>query len=421
MTKDYIKRQFSNFFKDVIKRIIPTTNDRTTIKVGQNLFTENTPVTLGNGWSGDLVNGFTLTKSTEPLTINLSTDTGKRYLISYETTSYVDWSKLSVGFENGEQNAIYSDKGQAIRVCLTSNGEPIVVTSAPYNTISTTIKNIAIQEIDENGTEIEIPSQNYGLANNNNLVGRWNTSIGVQALEKAKDVGRTVAIGFRALSRMEVGNINIAVGSYALERLTKGQGNIVIGVDGMQIVTESYNNIAIGQSACSYFGEGDSDNIGIGVRAFTNKANVNTDNIGIGTQVMGGTEESGNTVAIGTQAGFHMQKNCVAIGYKAGYNKCANNNIAIGNNAIVGSGSNTSADLEVANSICIGANGKARKTNSIAIGYGADATKENQTVIGNSSTTETRIFGDLVVKGTDGTMRKIVFNQDGTCSWATLS
>lgn len=29
--------------------------------------------------------------------------------------------------------------------------------------------------------------------------------------------------------------------------------------------------------------------------------------------------------------------------------------------------------------------------------------------------------GDLIIKGTDGTVRKIVFNQDGTCSWATLS
>jgi len=45
----------------------------------------------------------------------------------------------------------------------------------------------------------------------------------------------------------------------------------------------------------------------------------------------------------------------------------------------------------------------------------------NTIIVGSNTTTETRVSGDLVVKGTDGTLRKIVFNQDGTCSWVTPS
>lgn len=395
---------------------IPKTNDKTTIKVGENLLTENTPITLGNGWSGDVSNGFTLSTSTEPLTINLATQAGERYLIGYKTSSKVDWNTLMVGFSGGEQTGMFTNNTQITYLCPTSNGNPITIQSRA-NDVSTTITNLTVQKIDPNGTALEVVSQNFSTEQNSNLVGRWNTSIGVNSLAEAKDVGRTVAVGFNALASMLIGNRNVAVGSYALQSLVQGQGNIAIGTDVMQPVTESYNNIAIGHASCGHFGAEDSDNIGIGIRTYLNKENVNTDNIAIGTDAMGGAEESGHTIAIGRQAGFHMQQNCVAIGYKAGYNKCANNNIAIGNNATIGSGSNTSADLEVANSVCLGANAKARKTNSIAIGYGADASKENQTVIGNSSTTETRVFGDLVLKGTDGVARKIVFNQDGTCSW----
>lgn len=417
--KSWVERQFRGFWDSVILPRIPRNVDVSTIRVGNNLLNSNTPIVLGTGWSGDVSNGFTLSPSTEPLTINLATQTGERYLIGYKTSSTVDWNTLMVGFSGGEQTGMFTNNTQITYVCLTSNGNPITIQSRANN-VSTTITNLTVQKIDPNGTALEVVKQNFSTEQNNNLVGRWNTSIGVNSLVHAKDVGRTVAVGFSALGSLLIGNRNVAVGSYALQSLTQGQGNIAIGTDVMQPVTESYNNIAIGHASCGHFGAEDSDNIGIGIHAFSNKENVNTDNIAIGTDAMGGVEESGHTIAIGRQAGFHMQQNGVAIGYKAGYNKCGNNNIAIGNNAIVGSGSNTSADLEVANSVCLGANAKASKSNSIAIGYGTVATKENQTVIGNSSITETRVFGDLVLKGTDGVARKIVFNNDNTCSWVNL-
>lgn len=59
--------------------------------------------------------------------------------------------------------------------------------------------------------------------------------------------------------------------------------------------------------------------------------------------------------------------------------------------------------------------------NNIAIGEEADCDKDNQTVIGNDSTVETIVRGDLIVKGTDGIKRQIVFNQDGTCSWIQVN
>lgn len=51
----------------------------------------------------------------------------------------------------------------------------------------------------------------------------------------------------------------------------------------------------------------------------------------------------------------------------------------------------------------------------------AIAEKDNQTVIGNDSTEETKVYGDLIVTGTDKVKRQIIFSSYGSCRWTTVS
>ena len=47
--------------------------------------------------------------------------------------------------------------------------------------------------------------------------------------------------------------------------------------------------------------------------------------------------------------------------------------------------------------------------------------EDNTTVVGNASIQKTKVYGDLIVEGSDHVKRKIVFNADNTCSWEVVS
>ena len=58
------------------------------------------------------------------------------------------------------------------------------------------------------------------------------------------------------------------------------------------------------------------------------------------------------------------------------------------------------------------------RSNCVLIGNGATSTKNGQVVLGNNTDTiETVLNGDVVVRGTDGIKRRIVFGADGVCRW----
>lgn len=95
------------------------------------------------------------------------------------------------------------------------------------------------------------------------------------------------------------------------------------------------------------------------------------------------------------------------------------------NNTFVGRNSGTTGTTKSGGNwnTCIGPSSDFDNnvSKSCAIGYQAEATKSSQNVIGSADSQETKIFGDLVVHGTDGVDRRIVFNQDYSISWEVVS
>ena len=230
--------------------------------------------------------------------------------------------------------------------------------------------------------------------------GNYNYSIGVGALPNVSG-DSNIGIGYNALNAATAGSSNIAIGTLALRSATGSgvQSNIAIGDNAMQAMTSSAANIAIGTGAM-YNSVSVDHSIAIGQNAL--QAMATTDfHVAIGDSALelalGGT----GLVAIGYRAGFG-----------GGYN-FSSNSIYIGYNA-----TNTAATED--NSIVIGAN---------AVGQGS-----NVIVFGNSSHTDTMLFGRInipkyttagapsYVKGAlyfDTTLNKL--RVGGASAWETVT
>lgn len=152
-------------------------------------------------------------------------------------------------------------------------------------------------------------------------------------------------------------------------------------------------------------------------------------NIAIGRSALEAFElsdgDEGSNVAIGSRAGSDMiGKANVLIGCNAGENRTSSsNNVIIGNNA----GRQKSADKTVTQGSGLTLIGAGASTadvgysNSVAIGWNSKVTRSSQVVIGNDQIAQTLLYGDLIIRGTDGTKRKILFNTDGTLGWETVT
>ena len=76
------------------------------------------------------------------------------------------------------------------------------------------------------------------------------------------------------------------------------------------------------------------------------------------------------------------------------------------------------------NNVCIGsASGAAPGvSNATVVGYSQIASKNNQMILGAGATEETIICGnDIIFMNTNGVKRKLVFNNDGTVTWQTVT
>ena len=106
------------------------------------------------------------------------------------------------------------------------------------------------------------------------------------------------------------------------------------------------------------------------------------------------------------------------------YAQYSKSTIGVGTNADYG----TSNILSSENNIFIGNNIKTTPekqstvlSNTIAIGNGIVCKDNDTTTIGNTATKSVVIYGDMVIVGSDGVRRQIVFNPDGSCSWTVVS
>lgn len=384
-------------FAEIVVREIPSV----TFKVRNNILTDNM-VSLGDGWSGNLANGFThASGKIEPLTFAIGAVDGAAYYIEGNcpnTGETLFTMKVGDSYETDPYNGTTS-----IAWCLKSigSGDFVII---PKSTFSGTITNLSCKPIGVSGTE-EITVELDDIAHSpgtSHFSGIWNIQIGKYALADLVNGTRNIAIGKSSLSKLITGGRNIGLGTFTLAHAEKAENNINIGADSGNEVVTATDCVAIGRGSM-YRGAKLTGNVAIGQCALYGP--MTTD-----------TVDSQYNVAIGDSAGYkNGAKSNVFIGRNAGYHNNNNMNTFIG----MGAGQNNMGWGNVA----IGANSDVNTscTRSIAIGYTAKATKNYQVVIGEDAITETLLKGNLVVRGTDGVLRQIVFNDDGTCSWTAVS
>ena len=357
-------------------------------------------VSVGSGWSGDLVNGYTHTVGNMDSLILGHTTENRRYLVTLEFNS-VSEASLEVKIGNGYPVDPYNGTSLSRIGFVSDGGDLILIPNSSYNG---TVK-VKLQEITDAASSVETISLNvYNVDEGqsvDNISGFWNASFGAQGtLIHNQNGTRNIAFGNEALRELISGSRNIGIGTFALCQLKFGKGNIGIGADTYYKRQGGNDNVAIGRACMGGSTESVNNNVCVGVSA--------------------GERASGNdNTCIGARAGYFAASGNTCIGLQTGYShQTGLNNTFIGRNAGY-SGAQKTGNWNT----CVGPNSDALNgvSKSVAIGFQAEATKSSQNVIGSADSQETKIFGDLVVYGTDGVDRRIVFNQDYSISWEVVS
>lgn len=369
-----------------------------TIHLGDNVLGS---ASLGEGWSESNGTYTHATGSTADLTFETTVEEGSIYLLEFDT-SYTSDEYVRVGIGDRYRILCYKGSQTHATIPLLASGGTILYITPYSDTYVGSISNITLRKIQDNGTEYVLDVYDVETDNHDKNYGFWNTLIGKDTAENAVGSTRMIAIGTYALRDLQGGHRNIGIGTFAMSQLIGGESNISIGADSMLAVQKADECIALG--------------FGTLYEGASRKREV-----AIGRNALKGTPESVtlNNIAIGAEAGRAVTtaKGNILVGISSGYKLTSGtNNIFVGTNA--GKTGTTSY-----NNIIIGSDADVHSTGAgqvIVIGSGAKSTKNKQVVLGNDSIVETVLKGDLVVRGTDGVRRQIVFNEDGTCTWVVL-
>jgi len=178
---------------------------------------------------------------------------------------------------------------------------------------------------------------------------------------------QNTAMGYQAFYTNATGSDNTGLG-YQTGYFTTGGGNTAIGRQALYTNTTGSNNVAIGPYSL-YTNSTGLQSVAVGYNAL-NLATGNF-NTAIGYTALSSTSTGTNNVGLGRQAGQG--------------NSSANANTTGSNNTYIGYQTVGSAN---------------NNTNEMVIGYQAVGLGSNTTVIGNSSTTNTYIYGNLKQQGT---------------------
>jgi hypothetical protein len=356
---------------------------------------------IGAGWAGSIDSGFTHTA-------------GNTDALEFTMASVPNLAKLLITFDVqglSERNDVYISAGESALIKSYNGGSQVVagliyaggnLKVTPTSNFAGTITNLKCRVLDDNGTESYTTSVNNVYCQRNSLVaGYWNAFIGgkTTTASRMQDGTRNIAIGEEALNRMVVGNRNVAIGTYSMPTVTEGENNIAIGSDSIYPVKKAINSISIGKGTMS------------------GKSVENCVALGYGAMGLWDFEfiRDGCT-AIGALSAVGVIKGNTHVGYRAGVNTKGAYNTSIGYNSL-GIGTRSSIDIVGENLTCVGhdasvANNDTAKAanNSTALGYGATITKSNQVVIGNKQIEEVILGG-----------KRLLFNNDNTVSWETIS
>ena len=370
-----------------------------TIRAGDDLLTD-LPATLGAGWKYAGNGVYTHAAGGDGLLeFNISASDGELYLVTF---THDKPREGDVTVSLGDFDYIDTYNGQKdVSIALKCYGDSGALKFKVSPKTAATFSNISCRKISETG-EFEMQPNTYNIYHDgslsNNQSGFWNVAFGDSALKNNVNGSRDIAIGRNSLNALESGNRNVAIGTFALPVMKNGDRNVVIGADGAFRVQAATDCISLGYAALNN-GASRSDDIAIGTQALYGTSNAKT---------------SGN-VGIGAYAGYKCSgKINVFIGKRAGYNvQNTTHNVFVGpsaGEAITDGWANTA----------IGANALTANKNlskTVAVGFDAQPTKSSQVMLGGDYVAETVLKGDLIVRGSDGIYRQIVFNDDGSVSW----
>lgn len=400
------------------------------IPIGENLLTTKV---LGNGWT-ESNSVYTHTAGTEEIVFDYNTISGKKYLLVMEITNRLE-NGLYVTLGDYPKVDTYNGNNKIIIGFLSEGGNLRIIPNASWNGTITSIKLCEVVPEDVADEIVDYNTSSVGNYNGyNDITSYWNVAISGNktALQSTQNSTRNIAIGINALRQLITGTRNVAVGTFALANLKYGDSNIAIGSDSLWYVNHAEDCVSIGKNSigkmqllaifkrCT----------AIGGSALSGTNGGAEDCVAVGYTAMSGENTSNpkpkKVVAVGVQAGYYAADGCTCVGHRAGYYQKGKNNTCVGAETLT---------LYVTGSkqTLIGSNARPRPINTtpsasnivtidncIAIGADAVVEKSNQAVIGNNEIEETKVFGNLVVEGSDGIKRQIIFNADGTCSWQTL-
>jgi len=187
---------------------------------------------------------------------------------------------------------------------------------------------------------------------------------------------------------------------------------IGLGTSNTKFGKDAQSQMASGGESCSAFGfqagfwNGAGDgNSGFGANALLN-TRTGSWNSGLGINSLLTNQTGSHNVACGLEALYSVvADNNTGIGSNSGYNLAgvSTNNICIGYIAGKFHADGTTALTTSSNSCYLGAGSRGLNnsdSNSIVIGSSAIGIGANKTVIGTSSTTETKLFGQLTLDAT---------------------
>ena len=370
-----------------------------TLNVEDNVIAE--AVVLGTGWSGDLSNGYAHTSgNTEPLEFDLPYTSGDKFILEFECEG-VKGDSTDLLIAVGDTPTIKSYNGRSeFAIGFVSNGGRLKIN--PANNFASTITNIAISRISNNGNRtLTLNVGDVYSQANSMITAFWNVAIGSKSMTLSKMINgsRNVAIGRNTLNTAASGNRNIAIGTFAMPFLTEAEENVAIGADTIYPLTKAFGCVGIGKATL----------------AGTQKAEYC---VAVGKQAMGTyglSKDRTKCTAIGVNAGPSITDSCTHVGYRAGANVAGAKNTSVGYGSMA-VGERTSVDIIGEELTCIGyysqidnTDGAKAAKNSTAIGANTKITKSNQVVIGNADVEEVVIAG-----------KKIIFHADGSVTWESI-
>jgi uncharacterized protein YaiE (UPF0345 family) len=175
-------------------------------------------------------------------------------------------------------------------------------------------------------------------------------------------IATNTRVGASALNANTTGTNNAAFGHQSLLSNTTGGFNTAFGASSLRINTTGSINTAVGSEAL-----------------YNNNGGQNT---AVGVSALYGNTTGGQNIALGRNAGRHIADGTTA-------NTISNNSI------FLGFGTKALAD---------------NQTNQIVIGYNVVGLGSNTTVLGNSSTTTTAIYGNVLIGTTTDAGYKLDVN-----------